>query len=189
MDALNVGCSVIWHGRMPSTIVGAVSEGRWELICWSWRRTYRFHNVMLFSLPVVLYGWETWPLTLREEHGLRMFENRMLRRIFGPKRDEMTGGRGKVRNEELHNLYFWPIRTMKSRRMRWAGHVAPTGEKGRPYWILVRRPEGKRPLGRPRHSESVTLLTSDVHLCLWGIFAFLYCCCCGRYRKWQIACW
>jgi hypothetical protein len=71
-------------------------------------------------LPVVLYGCETWSLTLREEHRLRVFENRMLRRIFGPKTDEETGGWRKLHNEELHNLYFSPsiIRVIKSRRMR-----------------------------------------------------------------------
>jgi hypothetical protein len=71
-------------------------------------------------LPVVLYGRETWSLTLREEHGLRVFENRMLRRIFGPKRDEVTGGWRKFHNEEFHNLYSSPsiIRMIKSRRMK-----------------------------------------------------------------------
>jgi hypothetical protein len=77
-------------------------------------------------LPVVLYGCETWSLTLREEHRLRVFENRVLRRIFGPKRDDMTVDWRKLHNEELHNLYFSPniIRMIKSRRMRWAGHVS-----------------------------------------------------------------
>jgi hypothetical protein len=77
-------------------------------------------------LHVVLYGCETWSLTLREEHRLRVFENRVLRRIFGPKRDEVTGGWRKLHNEELHNLYSSPsiIRMIKSRRMRLTGHVA-----------------------------------------------------------------
>jgi hypothetical protein len=80
-------------------------------------------------LPVVLYGCETLSLTLREEHGLRVFENRVLRRIFGPKRDEVTGGWRKVHNEELHDLYSSPsiVRVIKARRMRWAGHVAHEG--------------------------------------------------------------
>jgi hypothetical protein len=75
---------------------------------------------------VVLYGYETWSLTLREKHRLRVFENRVLRRIFGPKRNEVTGGWRKLHNEELHNLYSSSsiIRMIKSRRMRWAGHVA-----------------------------------------------------------------
>jgi hypothetical protein len=74
-------------------------------------------------LPVVLYGCETLSLTLREEHRLRVFENRVLRRIFGPKRDEVTGGCRKLHNEELHGLYSSPsiIRVIKARRMRWAG--------------------------------------------------------------------
>jgi hypothetical protein len=77
-------------------------------------------------LLVVLYGCETWSLTLREEHRLSVFENRVLRRIFGPKRDEVTGEWRKLHNEELHSLYSSPdiIRQVKSRLMRWAGHVA-----------------------------------------------------------------
>jgi hypothetical protein len=74
-----------------------------------------------------LYGWYgTWSFTLREEHGLNVFENRVLRRIFGPKRKEGTGGRRKLHNEELHNVYFSPniTRVIKPRRMRWVGHVA-----------------------------------------------------------------
>jgi hypothetical protein len=82
-------------------------------------------------LPVVLYGCQTWSLTLREEHRLRVFENRVLRRIFGPTRDVVTGEWRKLHNEELHILYFFPniIRQVKSRRMRWAGHVARMGEE------------------------------------------------------------
>jgi hypothetical protein len=85
----------------------------------------------IIILPVVLYGCETWSLKLREEHRLKVFENRMLRRIFGLKRDEVTGGWKKLHNEELHNLYSSPsiIRTFKSRRMRLAGHVERMGEK------------------------------------------------------------
>jgi hypothetical protein len=103
-------------------------------------------------LPVVLYGCETWSLTLREEHKLRVFENRVLRRIFGPEWAGVTGGWRKLHNEELHNLYSSPciIRVIKSRRMRWAGHVAWMGEKRNVYRLLVGKPEGKRPLGRPR---------------------------------------
>jgi hypothetical protein len=88
-------------------------------------------------LPVVLYGCEIWSLTLREEHRLRVFENRVLRRIFGPKRDEVTGGWRKLHNEELQDLYSSPsiIRMIRSRRMRWAGHVARMGEKRNAYRI------------------------------------------------------
>jgi hypothetical protein len=80
-------------------------------------------------LPVVLCGCETWSLTLREEHRLRGFENRVLRGIFGPWRDEVTGEWRKLHNGELHNLYSSPdiIRQIKSRRVRWAGHVARMG--------------------------------------------------------------
>jgi hypothetical protein len=103
-------------------------------------------------LPVVLYGCETWSLTLREEQRLRVFENRVLRRILGPKRDEATGDWRRLHNEELNDLYSSPniIGVIKSRRMRWAGHVARMGEKRSAHRILVRRPEGTRPLGRPR---------------------------------------
>jgi hypothetical protein len=101
---------------------------------------------------VVVYGCETWSLSLREGHRLNVFENRVLRRIFGQKRDEVTGGWRKLHNEELHNLYSSPsiIRMIKSRRMRWAGNVARMGAKRNPYRILVGKPEGKIPLGRPR---------------------------------------
>jgi hypothetical protein len=87
-----------------------------------------------------------------EEHGLRVFENRVLRRIFGPKRDGVTGGWRKLHNEELHNLYSSPsiIILIKSRTMKWVGLVARMGEKRNAYRILVGNLEGKRPLGRPR---------------------------------------
>jgi hypothetical protein len=102
-------------------------------------------------LPVVLYGCETWSLTLREELRLRVFQSRVFRRIFGPKREE-DGSWRKLHNDELHNLYSSPniVRVIKSRRMRWAGHVAFMGEGRGVYRALVGRPEGKRPLGRPR---------------------------------------
>src|SRR5215470_10217895 len=103
-------------------------------------------------LPVVLYGCETWSRTLREEQRLRVFENRVLRRIFGHTRDEATGDWRRLHNEELNDLYSSPniIRVIKSRRMRWAEHVARRGEGRGAYRILVGRPEGRRPLGRPR---------------------------------------
>jgi hypothetical protein len=89
-------------------------------------------------LPVVLYGCETWSLTLREEHRLRVFENRVLRRIFGPKRDEVTGGWRKLHNEELHNLHSSPriIRMIKSKTMGRAGQAARMGEKRNAYKFL-----------------------------------------------------
>jgi hypothetical protein len=103
-------------------------------------------------LPVVLYGYETWSLTLREEHRLGVFESRVLRRTFGPKRVEVTGEWRKLHNEELHDLYSSPsiIRIIKARRMRWAGHVARMGEKSNAYRLLVGKPEGRRPLGRQK---------------------------------------
>jgi hypothetical protein len=103
------------------------------------------------NLSVVLYWCETWSLTLREEHR-RVFENRVLRRIFGPKKDEVRGEWRKLHNENLHILYSSPniIRLIKSRRMRWAGHVARMVEERNVYRVLMGKPEGKRPLGRPR---------------------------------------
>jgi hypothetical protein len=103
-------------------------------------------------LHAVLYGCETLSLTSREEHRLRVFENRVLRRIFGPKRDEVTGGWSKLHNEELHGLYssLSILRVIKARWMRWARHVARMGEVRGAYNILVGKPEGRRPLGRPR---------------------------------------
>jgi hypothetical protein len=87
-------------------------------------------------LPVVLYGCETWSLTLKEEHRLRVFEYRIVRRVFGPKRDEVTGEWRKLHIEELHILYSSPgiIRQIKSRRMRWAGHVALRRENCTRFW-------------------------------------------------------
>jgi hypothetical protein len=81
-----------------------------------------------------------------------MFENRVLRRVFGPKRNEVTGELRKLHNEELNNLYSLPniVRVVKSRRMRWAGHVTRMGEERGVHRMLVGKPEGKRPLGRPR---------------------------------------
>ena len=81
-----------------------------------------------------------------------MFENRVLRGLFGRKRDEVTGEWRKLHNEELNDLYCSPniVRVIKSRRMRWVGHVACMGERRSLYRVLVRKPEGKRPLGRPR---------------------------------------
>jgi hypothetical protein len=120
-------------------------------------------------LPVVLYGCETWFLTLREEQRLRVFENRVLRRIFGPKRDEETGEWRRLHNEELYDLYSSPntIRVIKSRRMRWAEHVARMGEERGVYWILVGRPEGRRPLGRPRRTWEDNIKT-DLREVGWG---------------------
>jgi hypothetical protein len=102
-------------------------------------------------LTVVMSGCETWSLTLMEEHRLRVFENTLWRRIFGPKREE-DGSWRNVHNDDLHSLRSSPniVRMTKSRRMKWAGHVARMGEGRGVYRVLVGRPEGKRPLGRPR---------------------------------------
>jgi hypothetical protein len=120
-------------------------------------------------LSVVLYGCEIWSLTLREEHRLRVFENRVLRRIFGLKRNEVTGEWRKLHNEELRGLYSSPsiIRIIKSRMMRWAGHVARMGEKRIAFRLLVGKVERKRPLGRPRRSL-VDIIRIDFGEVGWG---------------------
>jgi len=124
-------------------------------------------------LPVVLYGCETWSLTLREERRLRVFENGVLRRVFGPKRDEVTGEWRKLHNEELSDLYSLPniVRVVKSRRMRWAGHVARMGQGRVVYRVLVGKPEGKRPLGRPRRrwEDKIKMGFSGSRRGLWGL--------------------
>jgi hypothetical protein len=103
-------------------------------------------------LPV-LYGYEASSLTLREEYKLAVFENRVLRRIFGPKRDEVTGQWRKLHSGQLHNSYssLDIIRQIKLRRMRWAGHVARMGEGRNVHRVLVREPDGKTPLERQRN--------------------------------------
>ena len=104
------------------------------------------YNTMV--LPVVLYGCETWSLTLWEERRLKVFENRVLSIIFGPKRDEVTREWRKLHNEELNDLYSSPniVRVTKTRKMRWAGHVARMWER---RGVLVGKPEGKNHLGDP----------------------------------------
>ena len=107
---------------------------------------------------------------MREERGLRVFENMVLRRIFGPKRDEVTGKWKQLDNEGLNNLYSSPIIVwaIKSRRMRWAGHVKRMGERRGVYRVLWWRAEGKRPLGRPRRrwEDSIKM---DHHKVVCGV--------------------
>jgi hypothetical protein len=104
---------------------------------------------------------------LREEHRLRVFENRVLRRIFGPKREE-DGSWRKLHNDELHSLYSSPniVRVIKSRSMRWAGHVAHMREGRGVYGVLIERPEGKRPLGRLRRrwEDNIKMDLRDIGL-------------------------
>ena len=110
-------------------------------------KTYR-----TIILPVMLYGCETWSLKFREERSLRVFQNMVLRRIFGPNMDEVTGEWRKLHNEELNDLYCSPniVRVITSRRIKLAVHVARMEERRAVYRALMGRPEGKRPLGRSR---------------------------------------
>jgi len=103
----------------------------------------KIYRTTSLILPVVLYGCETWSLTLREEGRLRAFENKLLRRVFGPKRDEVTGEWRKLYNEEFGDLYSLPniLRVVKSRRMRWAGHMPRMGQGRGLYRVLVGKPE------------------------------------------------
>jgi hypothetical protein len=105
-------------------------------------RNVKVKTYTAILLPVALYGCETWSLTIREEHRLRVFENRVLRRIFGSKRDEVTGEWRKLHNEELHNLYSYQniISHINSRKMRWAKHVAQMGQD-RKFYVLQKNPK------------------------------------------------
>jgi hypothetical protein len=113
-------------------------------------KNLKIKTYKIVILLVVLYGCKTWSPTWREGHGLRVSENRVLRRIFGSKREE-DGLQRKLHKDELHSLYYSLniVRVIKSRRMRWAGNVACMGEGRGVYRVLVGRPEGKRPLGTP----------------------------------------
>jgi len=121
-------------------------------------------------LPFVLYGCETWSLTLREECRLKVSENRVLRRIFGPRRDEVTGEWRKLHNEELNDLYSSPniFRVIKSRRMRWRGHVVCMADRRGIYRILVGKPEGKRPLGIPSRRWEDNIKMDLQESGMWG---------------------
>ena len=118
-----------------------------------------------------MYGCETWSLTLREERKLRVFENMVLRRILGPRTDEVTGEWRRLHNEELNDLYCSPniVRVIKWRRMRWAGHVARMGVKRGVYRVLVGEPEGRRPLVRPRRRWVDNIRTDLQEVGCWYI--------------------
>jgi hypothetical protein len=120
-------------------------------------------------LPVVLYGCETWSLTLRDEHRLRVFESRMLSNRYRSKREEVTGEWRGLHNEELYDLYSSPniVVVIKPRRIRWACHVARVGDRRGAYRVLVGKPEGKRPLGRPRHRWEGNI-KMDLQEVRWG---------------------
>jgi hypothetical protein len=130
-------------------------------------------------LPVVLYGCETWSLILIEKHRLRVLVNRVLRRIFGPKKDEVTGEWRKLHNEELNDVYSSPnnIWVIKSRRMRWAGQAAHMRERTGAYRVLVGKPEGKKQLARSkcRWEDNITMDLQEVR---WGAWT-------GLIRLWE----
>jgi hypothetical protein len=122
---------------------------------------------------VVLYGCENWSLTLSEERRVRVFENGVLRGIFRLKRDEVIRERRELHSEELSDLYCSPniFRVIKSRRMRWAGHVAHMGEKRGLYRVLVGKREGKRPLGRPtrRWGDNIKMNLQGSGMWVYGL--------------------
>ena len=124
-----------------------------------------------------MYGCETRSLTLKEERRLRVFENMVLRRIFGPERDEVTGEWRKLRNEELNGLYCSPniVRVIKSRRMRWAGHVARMEERRDAYRVLMGKTEGKRPPGRLRRrwDGNIKMHLQKVKVGTWTVSIWL----------------
>ena len=145
--------------KLSSFLFAAIFSVRGD--CKSWH-VYLCMTRNLFTADIVDTGLfhfkrlrkisETWSLTLREERKLRVFENMVLRRIFGSRRDEVTGEWKRLHNEELNDLYPSPniVRVIKSRRMRWAEHVARMGEERGVYRVLVGNSEGKRPLWTPR---------------------------------------
>jgi len=129
-----------------------LSFGAEFLSCRLLSKNFKIKIYRTIILPVVLYGCETWSLTQGAERKLRVFENMVLRRIFGPRRDEVTGEWRRLHNEELNDLYSSPniVRVIKSRRMRSAGHVVRMGEERGVYRALLGKPEGRRLLGKPR---------------------------------------
>jgi hypothetical protein len=135
------------------------------------------HKEIKSRLNSRMYGCETWSLTLREEHRFTVFENRVLRRIFGPKRDEVIGEWRKLHNGELHSLYSSPdiIRQIKSRRMRWVGHVARVGKERNVYRVLVGKPEGKRSLEKPRRrwEDGIKMDLREIGWGGWSGFTWL----------------
>jgi hypothetical protein len=136
---------VVRSGQVPLTSYNIFNAFSCLYVCevLSESTTITIYRNLIF--PVLLYGRETWFLTLREEHRLRVFENRALRGIFWPKRGEVTWGWRKIHNEEFHTLYSSPdiITMIKPRRMRWEGHVAQMGRRGLHigYWWKARRKE------------------------------------------------
>ena len=131
------------------------------LVCYPKKSEIKIYGTII--LLVVLYGSETWSLTLRKESRLRVFENRVLRRIFGPMRDKVTGKWRKLHNEKLNDLSSSPniVRMIKSRRMRWARYVARMGDR---RVILVVKPEGK---GRPRHRWEDNIKMDLLNVGIW----------------------
>jgi hypothetical protein len=133
-----------------------------------WRNVkIRIYTTIIFL--VALYGCETWSLTLREGHRPSSFDNRVLKSTFGLERYEVRVQWKNVHNKEIHDLYSSPgiIRMMKSRRMRWAGHVAQMRNERKVNRLFVRKPEGKRPLGRPRYRK-VDNIRMDFGEMGWG---------------------
>jgi hypothetical protein len=128
-------------------------------------------NIKIYRniIPLVLYGCETWSLNLREKLRLRVFKNRVLRGIFGPRKDEVTREWRKLHTEKLKDLYCSPniVLVIKSRRMRWARHVARMDERRVVYRVLVGKSEGKRPLWKPRRrwEDNIKMGLQEVE---WG---------------------
>ena len=126
--------------------------------------------IIIIIMYGCMYGCETWSLTLREERRLRVFENRVLRRVFGPKRDEVTGEWRKLHNEDLNDLYSSHniVRAIKL-RMRLVGHVARMGDSRRVYNVLVGKPQGKKPLGRPvrRWDDNIRWIFTKWDVWVW----------------------
>jgi hypothetical protein len=118
-----------------------------------WTAVSKIHIVHMFKaiMLLVLCGCEMWSLMLREQHRLGVYENKVLKRMFGPKREKVIGGCRRLHNEKFHNLYTSPNIIRVIRRMRWVWYAASLGKMRHSQEILAGKPEGKRPLRRPRH--------------------------------------
>ena len=142
--------NIIWNHnyKMLQPLIFCLHKICNEMTQWIINKTITIKTVIL---PVIIYGCETWTLTLREEKRLQVFENKVLRKIFWPKRDDERGEWRRLHNGELHDLYGKPdiMRIANSRRLRWAGHVTGMGNERGAWKLLVGKPEGKRPVGRP----------------------------------------
>ena len=163
VECLQAQCPHMWLTPCPFVCICYIFPPDWyrrkKNSCHDFCPNLYTHKTVI--LPVVLYGCETRSLNLREKHRLRVFENKVTRKIFGAKRDEITGVCRTLHNTELHAVYssLNIIRNLKARRLRWAGYVTRMEQYRNAQRVLVGKSEGKRPLGRPRRRSSSSPLS------------------------------